>query len=141
MRDEPVPDQAGTVLVLGREAGISYIIAAPLTATKSASAFQMGESMESWMTDLIVQVIAGALGGTGAGAALKDLSMGKAGDAITGAIGGGVVGQILSSVLGAGADVGGMDVASLVKDIVGGGVGGAVVMALIGALRTAMMKR
>ncbi len=98
--------------------------------------------MESWMTDLIVQVIAGALGGTGAGAALKDLSMGKAGDAITGAIGGGVVGQILSAGLGAGAaDVGGMDVASLVRDIVGGGVGGAVVMAIIGALRNAMMKR
>lgn len=38
-------------------------------------------------------------------------------------------------------DVGGMDVASLVKDIVGGGVGGAVVMAAIGFLRNAMMKR
>jgi hypothetical protein len=96
--------------------------------------------MESWMTDLIVQVIAGALGGTGAGAVLKDLSMGKGGDAITGAIGGGVVGQILNSVLGGG-EVAGMDVASVVKDIVGGGVGGAVVMALIGFLRNAMMKR
>jgi hypothetical protein len=52
------------------------------------------------------------------------------------------VGQILNSVLGGGAgDVGGMDVASLVRDIVGGGVGGAVVMAIIGALRNAMMKR
>jgi hypothetical protein len=97
--------------------------------------------MESWMTDLIVQVIAGAVGGTGAGAILKDLSLGKPGDAISGAIGGGVVGQILSSVLGGGAEVGGMDVASVVKDIVGGGVGGAVVMAIIGAIRNAMMKR
>lgn len=98
--------------------------------------------MESWMTDLIVQVIAGAVGGTGAGAAFKDLSLGKAGDAVTGAIGGGVVGQILAAVLGGGAaDVGGMDVASLVRDIVGGGVGGAVVMAVIGMLRNAMMKR
>ena len=33
--------------------------------------------MESWMTDLIVQVIAGALGGTAAGSVLKDLSLGK----------------------------------------------------------------
>jgi hypothetical protein len=40
-----------------------------------------------------------------------------------------------------GADVGGMDVASVVKDIVGGGVGGAVVMAIIGAVRDAMMRR
>lgn len=98
--------------------------------------------MESWMTDLIVQVVAGAAGGTGAGAILKDLSLGKPGDAVTGAIGGGVVGQLLAMVLGgAGGDVGGMDIASLVKDIVGGGGGGAVVMAAIGFLRNAMMKR
>jgi hypothetical protein len=57
--------------------------------------------------------------------ALKDLSLGKPGDAISGAIGGGIVGQILAGVLGgaAGGDVGSMDVASVVKDIVGGGVG------------------
>jgi hypothetical protein len=40
-----------------------------------------------------------------------------------------------------GGDVGGMDVASVVKDIVGGGVGGAIVMAIIGMIRNAMMKR
>jgi hypothetical protein len=79
------------------------------------------------MTDLIVQVVAGAAGGTTASTVLKDLSMGKPGDAISGAIGGGIVGQILAAVLGGagGGDVGGMDVASVVKDIVGGGVGGA----------------
>jgi hypothetical protein len=100
--------------------------------------------MESWMTDLIVQLVSGAVGGTAAGSILKDLSLGKPGDAISGAIGGGVVGQILNSVLGGGAgggEVGGMDVATLVRDIVGGGVGGAVVMAIIGMLRNAMMKR
>lgn len=98
-----------------------------------------GKAMESWMTDLIVQVIAGAVGGTGAGAVLKDLSLGKPGDAITGAIGGGVVGQILSAVLGA-ADASGVDIAALVKDVVGGGIGGAVVMALVGALRNAVKR-
>jgi hypothetical protein len=98
--------------------------------------------MESWMTDLIVQVIAGALGGTAAGAVLKDLSLGRPGDAISGAVGGGVVGQILTSVLGGGAgDVGGFDIASLVKDIFGGGIGGAIAMAIVGALRNAMTKR
>ena len=98
--------------------------------------------MESWMTDLIVQVIAGALGGTAAGSVLKDLSLGKPGDAISGAIGGGVVGQILNSVLGGDPSaVGGVDIASLVKSVFGGGIGGAVVMAIIGALRNAMMKR
>jgi hypothetical protein len=48
-------------------------------------------------------------GGTAAGAALKDLSLGKPGDAISGAIGGGVVGQILAAVMG-GAAAGGGDV-------------------------------
>ena len=98
--------------------------------------------MESWITDLIIQAVAGGVGGTAAGSILKDLSLGKPGDAISGAIGGGLVGQILSAVLGGGgAEVGGMDVAAVVKDIVGGGVGGAVVMAIIGMLRNAMMKR
>ena len=72
--------------------------------------------MESWITDLIVQAVAGGVGGTAAGSILKDLSMGKPADAISGAVGGGVVGQILNSVLGDGAgDVGGMDVASLLS--------------------------
>ncbi|HSD92218.1 MAG TPA: hypothetical protein VLB11_04245 [Methyloceanibacter sp.] len=94
------------------------------------------------MTDLIVQVIAGALGGTAAGSVLKDLSLGKPGDAISGAIGGGVIGQILNSVLGGDAGaVGGLDVGSLVQSIFGGGIGGAIVMAIIGVLRNAMMKR
>ena len=98
--------------------------------------------METSITDLIVQLIAGAAGGTSAGVALKDLSMGKPADAVTGAIGGGIVGQILAVALGgATGDVGGMDVASVVKDIIGGGVGGAAVMAIIGAIRNAMMKR
>jgi hypothetical protein len=100
------------------------------------------------MMNLIVQLIAGAAGGTAAGTALKDLSLGKPGDAITGAIGGGLIGQILPMVLGAaggaaagGGDVGGMDVGSLVRDIFGSGIGGAVVLALIGAIRNAMMKK
>jgi hypothetical protein len=59
-----------------------------------------GDAMEGTLANLFVQVIAGAIGGTGAGSALKDLSMGKAGDAISGAVGGGVIGQILMAVLG-----------------------------------------
>ena len=105
-----------------------------------------GNAMESWMMDLLVQVVAGAVGGTAAGSILKDLSLGKPGDALSGAVGGGIVGQILNSVLGGAAGApeaaaGGLDIASIVKDLVGGGVGGAVVMAIIGAIRNAMMKR
>ena len=71
--------------------------------------------MEPWMTDLLVQLVSGAVGGTAAGSILKDLSLGKPGDAISGAVGGGIIGQILNSVLGGagGGDVGGMDVAAV----------------------------
>lgn len=99
--------------------------------------------MEGALTDLIIQAVAGAAGGTGLGAAMKDLSLGNKGaDAITGAIGGGVVGQILAAVLGGagGEAVGGADIGGLVQDIVGGGVGGAVVLAIIGFIRNAMQK-
>ncbi|MGB2931185.1 MAG: hypothetical protein WBB88_02345, partial [Methyloceanibacter sp.] len=56
--------------------------------------------MEGAIVNIIIQLIAGAVGGTAAGNMLKDLSMGKAGDAISGAVGGGIVGQILMAVLG-----------------------------------------
>ncbi len=78
--------------------------------------------MEGTLINLVIQALAGAAGGAGAGSAFKDLSMGKPADAISGGVGGAVVGQILGSVMGAGAaatDVGGMDVATLVRDIVG----------------------
>jgi hypothetical protein len=95
--------------------------------------------MEGIIANLIIQVIAGAIGGTAAGNALKDLSMGKASDAISGAVGGGVVGQILMAVLG-----GRLLPTALAQrqDWISGVVvvGGAVVMAIIGALRDAMMK-
>src|SRR5262245_50205319 len=112
----------------------------------AASSLRGGNAMEGTLVNLIVQIIAGAIGGTAAGSALKDLSMGKAGDAISGAVGGGVVGQILMAVLGgaaapdAAAAAGGLDIGGIVKDLVGGGVGGAVVMAIIGAVRNAMAK-
>jgi hypothetical protein len=99
------------------------------------------------IANLIIQLIAGAIGGTAAGnAPLKDLSMGKAGDAVSGAIGGGVGGQILMAVLGGAAApdatgaAAGLDIGGIVKDLVGGGVGEAAVMVLIGAIRNAMMK-
>jgi len=42
------------------------------------------------LINLIIQIVAGAIGGNAAGAALKDVSLGTAGNTIAGAIGGGV---------------------------------------------------
>lgn len=46
--------------------------------------------MSSAIINLIVQIVAGAIGGNAAGAGLKDMSLGTAGNTIAGAIGGGV---------------------------------------------------
>src|SRR5882757_4127351 len=51
----------------------------------AASLIRGGNAMEGTIANIVVQLIAGAIGGTAAGSALKDLSMGKAGDAISGA--------------------------------------------------------
>ena len=45
--------------------------------------------------NLIIQLIAGALGGNAAGAMLKTLNLGTAGNSIAGLVGGGLGGQIL----------------------------------------------
>ncbi len=42
------------------------------------------------ITALIIQLIAGAIGGNAAGAALKNLSLGTAGNSIVGILGGGL---------------------------------------------------
>ena len=55
--------------------------------------------MSDLLVNLIIQVIAGAFGGIVAGAAMKDYSLGTAGNVIAGAIGGGVGGFILLSLL------------------------------------------
>ena len=55
--------------------------------------------MSATLINLIIQIVAGALGGNAAGAASKDMSLGTAGNTIAGAIGGGVGGQILTAFL------------------------------------------
>jgi len=55
--------------------------------------------MSGTLMNLIVQIIAGAIGGNGAGAALKHLNLGTLGNTIAGAIGGGAGGQLLSALI------------------------------------------
>ena len=66
------------------------------------------------MTDLIVQLVLGAIGGNLGGALMKNLSLGPVGNSIAGIIGGGLGGQILNAVLGSGAGGG------MVGDVAGG---------------------
>ena len=55
--------------------------------------------MES-LLPIIIQLIAGAIGGNAAGAAMKGKSLGGGGNSIAGAIGGVVLGQIVERMTG-----------------------------------------
>lgn len=66
---------------------------------------------------IILQLISGGIGGTGAGKAMPKLSLGKIGDIIAGILGGLGGCQLLSAL-----------------DL-GGGVGGGALMAIIGAIK------
>lgn len=93
------------------------------------------------ITTLIIQLVGGAIGGNGAGAALKNLSLGTTGNSIVGIIGGLLGGQLLPMLgLGGGEAAGGLDIASIVTNLVGGGVGGGVLLAIVGAVKKAMAK-
>lgn len=89
------------------------------------------------ITSLIIQLIAGAIGGNAAGAAMKDKSLGTLGNTIAGVLGGGVGGQLLSAVMGGGAAAAtsGMDIGAIVQQIAGGGIGGAILMAIVGMIK------
>jgi hypothetical protein len=88
---------------------------------------------------LIIQVVAGLIGGNAAGAALKDKSLGTTGNSIAGGVGGVILGQILQAVMGGSPDVAaataGMDVGKIVTDLIGGGAGGAILTAIVGMLK------
>lgn len=88
-----------------------------------------GKTME-----LIIQLVAGAVGGNVAGFSLKKLDQGMLINSIAGIIGGGVGGQILSAVAGSGALEG------IAGDVVGGGVGGGIVLAIVGVVKNMMAK-
>ena len=106
---------------------------------------------------LIVQVIAGAVGGVGTGKAVKSVDLGNVGNIIAGIIGGvggsAVAGMIpglemLSAFGGAApaaADAaataaGGFDITALIGQAAGGLVGGGVLTAIVGAIKNATSK-
>ena len=94
------------------------------------------------MTSLIVELVSGAVGGNVAGAAMKDKSLGTAGNSIAGIVGGGLGGAILQAVMGGAATGGGsMDMSTILSNVGGGGVGGAILMIVIGLIKNQMMKK
>ena len=74
------------------------------------------------MVESIWGVVAGALGGSAAGAAAKQYSLASLGNATAVAIGGGNVGQLIRAVAESAAE-------SYISSLAGGAVGGAILMA------------
>jgi uncharacterized membrane protein YeaQ/YmgE (transglycosylase-associated protein family) len=80
-----------------------------------------------------LHIVAGAIGGSAAGAAAKQYSLGTLGNAIAGAIGGGIVGQLIGVVAGTAVE-------GWVGNFAGGAVGGAILMVLVGFIKSATSK-
>jgi len=92
------------------------------------------------IVSLVIQLASGAIGGNVAGGLFKNLSLGTLGNSIAGIVGGGIGGQILTSLLGIGAAGGGLDIGSILTQVAGGGVGGGALMAIIGVIRSMTAK-
>ncbi|HXX51194.1 MAG TPA: hypothetical protein VEI98_07910 [Xanthobacteraceae bacterium] len=95
--------------------------------------------MSATIINLIIQLIAGALGGNAAGATMKNLDLGALGNTIAGALGGAGGGTLLTSLLPILQGVAGnVDIGQLVGQAVGGGVSGAILTAIVGLIKNAM---
>jgi uncharacterized membrane protein YeaQ/YmgE (transglycosylase-associated protein family) len=82
------------------------------------------------LTALLVQLIAGALGGYAAGNVSKEMNLGTIGNSVAGALGGGVGGQILFAILGLSGTV------QIVSALITGGVSGGLATLLSGFLKS-----
>jgi len=90
------------------------------------------------METILINLIAGAVGGVGAGKTSPNFDLGMIGNVISGLVGGGVLGQIVTMLLPsimAAAQSGNLSVGGVISQAVAGGAGGAILTALIGAIK------
>jgi hypothetical protein len=94
------------------------------------------------MEQILINLVAGALGGVGAGKASPNFDLGTMGNVIAGLVGGGVLGQIVTLMLPsvvAAAESGNLSIGGIVSHAVAGGAGGAILTALVGAIKNKAM--
>jgi hypothetical protein len=90
------------------------------------------------MEQILINLIAGALGGVGAGKASPNFDLGTIGNIISGLVGGGVLGQIVTLALPsvvAAAATGHLSVGGIISQVIAGGAGGAILTAIVGAIK------
>jgi hypothetical protein len=99
--------------------------------------------MSATLINLIIQIIAGVIGGNAVGTGLKEASLGGTGNTIAGALGGIGGGQLLATVIPviAGPAGGGIDITSIIGQLAGGGIGGAILTAVVGLIVKAVANR
>jgi hypothetical protein len=90
------------------------------------------------MEQLLINLIAGALGGVGAGKSSPTFDLGMIGNIIAGLVGGGLLGQIVTLLMPAvmaAAQSGNLSVSGVISQAIAGGAGGAILTAIIGAIK------
>ena len=90
------------------------------------------------MEQILINLVAGALGGVGAGKSSPTFDLGTAGNIISGVVGGGVLVQVVTLLLPsvmAAAESGNLTVSGVISQVVAGGAGGAILTAVIGAIK------
>ena len=90
------------------------------------------------MLQILINLITGALGGVAAGKASPNFDLGTIGNIISGLVGGGVLGQIVTLALPSvvvAAETGHLSVGGVISQIIAGGAGGAILTAIIGAIK------
>ena len=94
------------------------------------------------MVQILINLIAGALGGAATGKASPNFDLGTIGNIISGLVGGGLLGQVITLLLPsimAAAQAGNLSVGGVVTQLVAGGAGGAILTAIIGAIKNKAM--
>ncbi len=93
--------------------------------------------MES-LLPIILQAVAGAVGGNVGGAAMKDSSLGGLGNTIAGAIGGVGAGSLIGPLLGLATSAAGGGINF--GNIAASGVGGIILQIVVGLIKSKMAK-
>jgi hypothetical protein len=101
-----------------------------------------GRNLSGTIVTLILQIIAGAIGGNVAAAGMNNVDLGKVGSSIAGALGGGGGGTILGALAPSlTAAASGVDFKTVIAQVVGGSVGGAILTVIVGMLKGMMAKQ
>jgi hypothetical protein len=97
--------------------------------------------MDANIVNLIIQIVAGLIGGTAVGSRMDNVNLGGLGNAIAGAVGGIGGGQILGALVPALSGTEGMDLGAIIGQVVGSGAGGAILTIIAGLIKNALANR